>query len=117
MLMRKTAFVPAQAAGGGPQMQGQTQQLMQQIQQKIQALPPEQQQQAMQQLQQVQSLPPEQQQQVLQQVSQGLDQQAQQGGGQAQRALHTPWQGFMVGQDGRLALPFGRAVPRVQAGV
>ncbi len=105
LLMRKCAFVPAQAAGGGPQMQQQTQGMMQQIQQKVQQLPPEQQQQVMQQLQQVQQLPPEQQQQVLQQVSQGLDRQAQQGaaqGGQgAQQAQGQPGNpGAASNQDG-----------------
>ena len=102
LLMRKTAFVPAQAAGGGPQMQGQTQGLMQQVQQQLQQLPPEAQQQATQQLQQVQSLPPEQQQQALQQISQGLQQMTQQGaqGGQGQPQQGQPGQPQQQGQPG-----------------
>lgn len=95
LLMRKCAFVPAQAAGGGPQMQQQTDQQMQQVQQLLGQLPPEVQQQASQQLQQVQQLPPEQQQQALQQISQGLQQMVQQHaqGGQGGKPPHGQSQG------------------------
>jgi hypothetical protein len=78
LLLRKYAFVPAQAAGGGPQVQQKMQQAQQQTQQLLQQLPPEAQQQAQQQLQQVQQLAPQEQLQALEQINQGLQQMAQQ---------------------------------------
>lgn len=108
----KTAFVPApqggqgqqspieggQAPGGQPPQGGDPSQggqppqgggdpnaqLMQQVMQQVQALPPDVQQQIAPQLQQVQQLPPDQQGQALQQLAQGLQQMGGQGGGQPQ---------------------------------
>ncbi len=113
-LLNKEAFVPAQVAGGGPQMQQETQMLSQQTQQLLQSLPPEAQQTAMQQLQQIESLPPQQQQQALQQINQGLQQMVQQGqqqqqqpGGQQPPAGPATQQGAEQQAPGQEALPPG----------
>ena len=95
----KTAFVPAPQQGGDPSQGGGGQdpsqgqggqdpnaQLMQQVMQMVQSLPPEVQQQVAPQLQQVQQMPPDQQGQALQQLAQGLQQmQGGQGGDPSQQ--------------------------------
>lgn len=94
-----------QPAGGQPQGGGggQSDQMMQQVMQMVQQLPPEIQGEAQQAIQQVQQLPPDQQPQALQQIQQGIQQMMQQGGGQPQGGQPgQPGQeaGGQVGQTG-----------------